>query len=269
LLEVIDLGKIYMDPTTGMDRTILDGVSFRLSTGESIGIMGKSGAGKSTLARLILGLESPTRGVIRIDGKCYVGLRRKERTEIARKAQIIWQDPVVYLNPYMTALNLITEALAVLGVPRRLHTERAAELFAMVHLNSSLMRRKPHEMSGGQAQRLSIARALAMEPEILICDEALSSLDLPARTHLIALLAHLRQEIGMSLIFITHDIQPVSLLCNRMIVLDGGRIVEQGPVQAVLTRPVHPITQTMISCSIRYSRPPWQAYPVPEGKERR
>lgn len=263
MLEVIDLVKNYVDTTTGRDRRILDGVNIRLSTGETLGVMGVSGAGKSTLARLILGLEQPTRGAIRIDGKECSSLRRTDREEIARKIQIIWQDPVIYLNPYLTALNLMTEVLAVRGVPRRLRKERTEELFDMVDLAPSLMSRKPHEMSGGQAQRLSIARALAMEPEILICDEALSSLDLPARTHLMTLLDYLRRKTAMGLIFISHDILPVLRLCDWMVVLAEGIIVEQGPVPSILTRPVHPLTRAMISCSVRYSG--ISAGPVMEG----
>lgn len=251
MLEVIDLVKTY----AGAVRNVIDGISFRLPEGASIGIVGKSGAGKSTLARLILGLEAPTSGNVRIDGKDLSICHRRSRREMARKVQIIWQDPVVYLNPYVAALDMIAEALAVRGVPRRLHMERAAELFNMVHLKKNLMKRKAHELSGGQAQRLAIARALALEPEILICDEALSSLDLPSRSRLIDLFAQLKNETGMSLVFISHDIPSVARLCDRMMVLDCGKIVEQGPVRTMLTGAVHPLTQTLVTCSMRYAWP--------------
>jgi len=254
---VIDLVKTYN--LAGVNRNVLNGISFRLPEGGSIGVVGKSGAGKSTLARLILGLEPPSGGSVRIDGEDFSELNLRNRKEAARKVQIIWQDPVVYLNPYLTALDLITEALAVRGIPRRLRMARAVELSDMVHLGRSLMGRKAHELSGGQAQRLAIARALALEPEILICDEALSSLDLPSRARLTDLLDRLIKETGMSLVFISHDIPSVARLCELLMVLDDGRIVEQGPVGKVLAGGVHPLTRAIVACSMRYS---WPGSPV-------
>ncbi len=251
LLEVIDVAKIYPDTLSLLDRVAVDGINIELQTGESMGIIGQSGAGKSTLGRLLLGIEQPTRGMIRIEGKTCNGKTLRIRRELRQKIQIIWQDPVIYLNPYLTAQESVSEALEVSGVHRTIRTKKTAELFEKVYLPLSLMRRKPHELSGGQAQRVAIARALAMEPKILICDEALTSLDLPIQQHIIALLMAIRQETGMSLIFISHDITPITRLCDYVAVMAEGKIVEQGVVQKVLSKPSHQITSLLISCEHR------------------
>ena len=246
LVELIEVSKHYPGPTGRSACLALDRVSFRLPPGRSTGIVGLSGAGKSTLARLILGLERPSSGTLLIDGRRCRPQRRVDRKWICRKVQMVWQDPIVYLNPYRTACQILDEALSLRGVGKDRREERIAALFRMVRLPMDLLARRPHEMSGGQAQRLSIARALAMEPELMICDEILSGLDLPNQVNLIDLLGSLQAERDLNLLLIGHDLAPIVKLCRHLIVLSEGRIISEGTPGELIASPDNDTTRRLI-----------------------
>ncbi len=248
LVELTEVSKRYSGLSGRDTHLALDRVSFRLSRGTSTGIVGLSGSGKSTLARLILGLEQPTFGSVAIAGRPVRYRCRADRKWIRRKAQMVWQDPVVYLNPYRTARQVLGEALSILGMERHRQEQRIADLFRMVRLPRELLLRRPHEMSGGQAQRLSIARAIAMEPELMICDEILSGLDLPNQVNLIELLGSFQAERNLTLLLIGHDLAPVVKLCRRLLVLSEGRIVFDGTPAGFVATSDNPATR-MLACS--------------------
>ena len=257
LLRLEGVGKDYPHPSGRGVLRALDRVSLALEAGQALGVAGQSGAGKSTLARLILGLEAPTEGRILWKGRDLAGLGRRRRRRLRRQVQIVWQDPFVYLNPYETVRDLIAEPMEVLGTAsgRKLE-ERTYALLDLVGLPIHCLKARPHELSGGQCQRVAIARALAPEPELLICDEALSSLDSAQQAAVLKLLAQLRKRSAMSYLFISHDLASLAWLCPRIAVLKAGRVLEQGPTAAILTHPAHPYTQALIEASF------WPPHPV-------
>jgi ABC-type glutathione transport system ATPase component len=201
-------------------------VSLEIMPGEAVGLMGPSGAGKSTLARIALGLELPDSGRVLFKGKDLARLDRPARREYRRRMAMVWQEPLRYLNPYYSVAQLVREPLEVhgLGSPswRR---QRLDELLAMVGLEAGLQDRKPHQLSGGQCQRVALARALAGEPELLVCDEALAPLDTINQARLLRMLASFRKDMGLTIIFISHDPYLVARLCTRGQVLQNGHLV--------------------------------------------
>ena len=256
-IELVDVSKVYPGLPGKGERRVLDRINLRLFCGQSTGIIGVSGAGKSTLARLVLGLEPPTSGDLYFHGRKRCRRRRSDRNWLRHKIQIIWQDPVIYLNPYRTAGQTVAEALAVRGVAAHERKGRIEELFRMVRLSLTILPRRPHEMSGGQAQRLSIARALAFEPELLVCDEILSGLDLPNQINLIDLLGRLQAKSRMALLFISHDLAPILRLCRHLVVLSGGRIVSQGAPRDILACPGHETTHRLVEHYLRSDPSLW------------
>ena len=230
----------------------VDGVSFSVRRGETLGIVGESGCGKSTTARAILGLVRPREGTIRFT--CSEGRAPEVGSpEYRRKVQVVFQDPLSSLNPRHTVLEAVTEAMVFHGMcARGERRERAAELLAKVGMPADALDRYPHEFSGGQRQRICIARAIALKPELLICDEAVSALDLSVRAQVLDLLKELRETLGLSMLFITHDLGVVQHVADRVVVMNGGKVVESGGVDDVLRRPKEEYTRSLISAVLRF-----------------
>jgi oligopeptide/dipeptide ABC transporter ATP-binding protein len=222
-------------------------VSLTIARGESFGIVGESGSGKSTLARLILGLEQPTDGAIELEGRDVANLKGGERRNYWKQVQIIFQDPFSSLNPRMRIGDILAEPIRNYGVATGSLSERVEELLKLVGLPPTAGSRYPHELSGGQRQRVAIAAALAVEPDIILADEAVSALDVSVQAQIINLLSDLKKRFGLTYIFITHDLNLSSYFCDRIAVLYLGQIMEICSSEVLLERPVHPYTQALIS----------------------
>ncbi|MEU0947516.1 oligopeptide/dipeptide ABC transporter ATP-binding protein [Streptomyces canus] len=226
----------------------VDGVDLEIRRGETLGLVGESGCGKSTLARLLTALDSPTSGSISVLGQRLDGVRGRRLRELRRHVQLVFQDPFTSLDPRMTAKQIVREPLAIYGEGTRTEQElRVAELLQAVGLNPEHGERRPHQFSGGQRQRIGIARALALGPEVLICDEPVSALDVSVQAQIVNLLAGLQRDFGLACLFIAHDLAVVEHLADRVAVMYLGRIVEQGAVDEVYRRPAHPYTQALLS----------------------
>ena len=221
----------------------LDAVSLRLARGERLGIVGASGSGKSTLLRLLLGLDSPTSGEIRLAGEAF-GPGAPAR--LRRLIQPVFQDPAGSFDPRWSVARIVAEPLGLTDLDAAARTARMAECLARVGLAAELAARLPHQLSGGQRQRVAIARALAVEPAIIALDEAVSALDPRVRQTVLALLDRLARELGLALLFVSHDLSVISQATDRLIVLDEGRIVEEGATGTVLTDPCHPATRALV-----------------------
>jgi oligopeptide/dipeptide ABC transporter ATP-binding protein len=246
-LEAIDLVKEY--PVRSSRRVIhaLTGVSIQLAEGETLGVVGESGCGKSTLARLLVRLEDPTSGRVVLDGTDLTSLSGRHLRQHRRRIQLVFQDPYSSLDPRRTAGSTLEEVLIAhnLHGDRHGRTRRVAELLDMVGLSTAFSDRYPHELSGGQRQRIGIARALAVEPQVLLLDEPVSALDVSVRAEIMNLLVRLRDSLRLSYVFISHDVAMVRHLSDRVAVMYLGRVVESGPWRDVLDQPLHPYTQAL------------------------
>ncbi|WP_417691649.1 ABC transporter ATP-binding protein [Roseibium sp.] len=225
----------------------VDGVSFMVHAGETLAIVGESGCGKSTTGNAILGLAPVTEGQVTFRGQDIARLSPDERSRMWRNLQVVFQDPVAALNPKLTIGNSIAEPLAINGVPRAKQLERVVELLDLVGLNPSQKDRFPNELSGGQRQRVVIARALALEPDVIICDEPVSALDVSIQSQILNLLMKLQRELGLAYLFISHDLSVVRHIADRVIVMYLGHIIEQGPAEVLFSNPRHPYTEALLS----------------------
>lgn len=242
--------SMHFDDAAGRVQAV-DSISFSLARRELLGIVGESGSGKSTVAKLLTGLHLPTGGTILLDGKDITHTRGKERRALYTRIQMVFQDAPGSFNPRRTIGAMIGETICRLCTPDERDTKRrVAELLDEVGLPAAYADRYPHEMSGGECQRAAIARAMAVHPEILVCDEATSALDVSVQAKIIALLLHLQREHGMSLLFISHDLPLVSSIADRVLIMQNGRIVEQGATPRVLQEPCDGYTKNLLRAAL-------------------
>ncbi|AMM86199.1 oligopeptide/dipeptide ABC transporter ATP-binding protein [Martelella sp. AD-3] len=225
----------------------VDGVSFHVCEGETLAIVGESGCGKSTTGNAILGLEPATEGRIFFRGRDLTEMNAMERAAMWRNLQVVFQDPVSALDPKRTIAQSIAEPLAIHNVPARERRARVDELLEQVGLNPGQRDRYPNELSGGQRQRVVIARALALKPDVIICDEAVSALDVSIQSQILNLLMRLQRELGLAYIFISHDLSVVRHIADRVVVMYLGTIVEEGPAATLFADPRHPYTQALLA----------------------
>ncbi len=231
---------------TGNVRAV-DGVSFTVRKGETLGLVGESGCGKSTLGRTLLRLYEPTAGDIVYKGSVINGLSKQQLKPIRRHLQMIFQDPYESLNPRMTAASIVAEPFQIHRIGTKTEQrERTIELFKQVGLKTAQLNSYPHEFSGGQRQRISIARAIALNPDVLICDESVSALDVSVQAQILNLLRALQDELHMTYVFISHDLSVIEHLCTRIVVMYLGKIVELTDRDTLFDQPLHPYTQALI-----------------------
>jgi len=263
LLVVSDLkvhfpvGKTLFKP--GVTVKAVDGVSFEVARGEVLGLVGESGSGKTTLGRSVLRLIEPTAGSVQFDGKQVVGMAAPQLKALRSQMQIIFQDPYASLNPRMSVGQTIGEALLLHHIgTRRDRSQRVGDILEKVGLPRTAAARFPHEFSGGQRQRVGIARALAVNPQFIVADEPVSALDVSIQAQIINLLQDLRQELGLSILFIGHDLSVIEFLCDRVVVMYLGKIMETATAADLYANPRHPYTRALLD-----------AAPVPDPRARR
>lgn len=253
LLEVRNLRKSFATRTFGGPGQTVDavaGVDLSIEPGETVGVVGESGCGKTTLARCLLHLESPTSGEVLFEGRSVPDLTSAELRNFRRQAQIVFQDPFGALDPHFTVERTLMEPMRVHQVvPRGERRSLAISLLRSVGLSEAYLRRHRHQLSGGEAQRVGIARALVTRPRFLVLDEPTSALDASAKALSIDLLAELRRSLGMAYLVISHDLASVRHLCQRILVMYLGRVVESGPTEELFTRPRHPYTEALLSAT--------------------
>ena len=250
LLVVDDLEVTYRTKGLGKKSfTALKGVSIDIRAGETMGLVGESGSGKTTLGRAVLGLAPVTAGSIRYRGQEISQLNPRERRALSSEIQVVFQDPFRSLNPRRTVGASIVEGPMNFGLSGSDAMQRARDLMALVGLQPNALERYPHQFSGGQRQRIAIARALAMEPEILIADEAVSALDVSVQKQVLALLADVQERFNLAILFITHDLRVAAQICDRIVVMEKGVIVEQGATAQVFSAPAHAYTHALIEAA--------------------
>jgi oligopeptide transport system ATP-binding protein len=259
LVKVRKLVKYF--PVEDSDDVVraVDDVSFDIFAGETLGLVGESGCGKSTVGRCLLRLYEPTSGEVSFEGKQLVGLPNNEMQKLRREMQIIFQDPYASLNPRLSILSIVSEPLKIHGIGNKSERkERVADLLKKVGLDPNYMFRYPHEFSGGQRQRLGIARALALNPKLIICDEPVSALDVSVQAQVVNLLQDLQAEFGLTYLFISHGLAVVEHISQRVAVMYLGKIVEIAEAKDLYELPLHPYTKALLS-----------AIPVPDPKQKR
>jgi oligopeptide transport system ATP-binding protein len=254
LLTVSDL-KVHFPIRRGLlfDRTVghvkaVDGVGFEIEEGQTLGLVGESGSGKSTTAYAVLQLLRATAGSVRFDGRELTGLRGETLRQMRRQMQIVFQDPHASLNPRMTVGRIVAEPLQAHGIgTRRSRRASVARLLELVGFDPSYTNRYPHEFSGGQRQRIGIARALALNPKLIVCDEPVSALDVSIQAQILNLLKDLQRDLGLTYLFIAHDLAVVRAMSDTIAVMHDGRLVEQGPAEQVYTRPQTDYTRALLA----------------------
>ena len=247
LVEVRDLKKHFKVGRKAMLKAV-DGVSFDIKVGETLGLVGESGCGKTTCGRTIMGLYDATDGEVRFKGESVHGISNKEKIALTKKMQIIFQDPYASLNPRMTVGDIVCEGIDIHGLYKgKARTQKLGELLDVVGLNQEHASRFPHEFSGGQRQRIGIARALAIEPEFIVCDEPISALDVSIQAQVVNLLIKLQKQMGLTYLFIAHDLSMVKHISDRVGVMYMGHMVELTASENLYEKPLHPYTQALLS----------------------
>jgi peptide/nickel transport system ATP-binding protein len=255
LCKTFDGGKSILPWRRRSGTVAVDQVSFTIKRGEVLGLVGESGSGKSTIGRSILALIEPSAGSVRFDGADFVERSRQGDRELRRRAQLVFQNSAASLNPRKTVGDAIARPLVLSGLDdSRSRRDKVAELLTRVGLPVHYAERYPHELSGGERQRVNIARALASEPEFIVCDEAVSALDVSVQANILNLLSGLRDEFGLAYLFITHDIAVISHIADRVLVIYGGTLCEEGPIGRILKPPYHPYTEALLSAVPRLAR---------------
>lgn len=247
LLEVKDLNVRFATPDGEVKA--VNGIDLDVERGETLGIVGESGSGKSTVARCIMRLIDPTSGKIRLDGSDIASLSRNQLRPHRKKLQVVFQDPMRSLNPRWTIARSLTEGPLNYGTPKSEAMAEAARLLNVVGLPEDALHRYPHMFSGGQRQRIAIARAVMMRPDVLVADEAVSALDVSVQAQVLDLLDQLQQELGIAIVFITHDLRVAAQICDDVIVMQRGAVVEHGAAADVLGNPAHPYTRALIDAA--------------------
>ncbi|MBB1093499.1 ABC transporter ATP-binding protein [Rhodopseudomonas palustris] len=272
VLEANELGKVYRERSLfGRNREVVaaQDVTLTLHKGRTLGIVGESGSGKSTVARCIVRLIDPTSGGIRLAGREISDLSRRRLRPHRKRIQIIFQDPYRSLNPRVSIGESIAEGPINYGMPREQALEKARQLLELVHLPADAISRYPHQFSGGQRQRIAIARALALDPDVLVADEAVSALDVSVQAQVLELLDEIQTRLGIALLFITHDLRVAAQICDEVVVMEKGRVVEQGPAGDVLTHPKQAYTRQLLEAApgrdwdFANFRPVGEAPPLP------
>jgi oligopeptide transport system ATP-binding protein len=250
----VDNLKMYFPIRSGVfqrhagDIKAVDDISFEIITGETLGLVGESGCGKTTTGRAIIRLYNPTGGHVYFEGQDMADLKGEALRKMRRKMQMIFQDPYASLNPRMSVYGIVSEPLTVHHiVSGQEKKDRVAELMELVGLNPGLMNRYPHEFSGGQRQRIGLARSLALKPELIICDEPISALDVSIQAQVVNLLEELQEKFGLTYLFIAHDLSMVRHISDRTAVMYLGKVVELAPQEELFNQPLHPYTQALLS----------------------
>ena len=265
VLSAVDVKKYFpIQQGIVIKRTIghvkaVDGVTLDLHRGETLGLVGESGCGKSTLSRVLMGLEKATAGSVKLNGEELVGMNERRLRKLRRNVQIIFQDPYASLNPRMTVGDIVGEPFEIHRdvAPKGDRKKKVRELLEVVGLSPEHLNRYPHQFSGGQRQRIGIARALALKPEVIICDEPVSALDVSVQAQVVNLLKQLQDDFALSYVFVAHDLSVVRHIADRVAVMYLGKVVELGDEVALYEQPTHPYTQALLS-----------AVPVPDPHRR-
>lgn len=265
VIQAVGLKKAYA--TAGATTVALDDVSFTLGRGTTLGIVGESGSGKSTAASVVLGLTKPDAGEVLLDGAPWSVLPERRRRSERHRIQLISQDPLGSFDPRANVESILCEALATVGTPRNERRERAALLLKQVGLDTAHLGRHPLELSGGQRQRVAISRALATDPEVIVCDEAVSALDVSIQAQVLDLLVDLQNQLGVSLLFISHDLGVIRHIADEVLVMRRGRVVEAGVTESVFTNPGHEYTRELIAAIPTLHTRPRVAAAQPATKE--
>ena len=249
ILRVEHLKKYFTTPKGTLHA--VDDVNFSIRTGETLGVVGESGCGKSTMGRAILRLHEPTSGKVYFEGRDILGYNKKQLKDLRKDMQIIFQDPFASLNPRMTVSEAIIEPLLVQGIykasERAAITQRVEKIMNLVGLAKRLVNTYPHELDGGRRQRIGIARALAVNPKFIVCDEPVSALDVSIQAQILNLMQDLQEELNLTYMFITHDLSVVRHLSNDIVVMYLGQMVESAPAKALFKNPMHPYTKALLS----------------------
>jgi peptide/nickel transport system ATP-binding protein len=262
VLSVQGVSKVYRLPRESLWAAAprvqaLDDVSLTVQAGSSVGIVGESGSGKSTLARLVMALERPSTGRIELEGQDLNALSSAQLRTTRAKIQMVFQDPYGSLDPRRTILQTVSEPLAILhGVGPDEQRLRATEALDAVGLRATDLEKYPHEFSGGQRQRIAIARALITRPRLIVADEPVSALDVSVQAQVLNLMQDLQDQFGVTYLFISHDLSVIDLVCDHVVVLQSGRIVEQGDPDTLFSRPQHPYTQRLLAAVPGAHSPP-------------
>ncbi|CAB3680267.1 ABC transporter ATP-binding protein [Achromobacter pestifer] len=251
LVRIEDL-KVHFPTSQARNAPVVravDGVSFDVPKNTIVGLVGESGSGKTTTGRALLRLFAPTAGRILFDGQDITKLNERQMLPWRRRMQIVFQDPYASLNPRMTVAEILGEALDTHKLAQHRRSARIGELLERVGLNADHSRRYPHEFSGGQRQRIGIARALAVEPDFIVADEPVSALDVSVQAQVLNLLQDLQRDLGLTMLFVAHDLAVVDYLCDEVVVMYLGRVMERGPTSEVYARPRHPYTRALLSAA--------------------